>query len=130
MSSNDEIERRIKALMKRMNASEHGRSDACMCVLQTGGLPPGELMFAKAGEHSWMRGVSDQGEIVEEEESFVARVKEEARAAGERMIHVSSFPKAGDDEQHRIARLVESYFWEFGDDGVPPCEPHHTRSRH
>lgn len=110
-----------------MNASEHGRPDAVIVMLQSGGLPPGELMFCTAGQQRWTRVTSADGEIIEDEDVFIARCKAGARdVGGVRLIHISSFP--ADPDQMAISHLVEAWHWAH-DDGVPPEEEGPIRRR-
>ncbi|WP_439925674.1 hypothetical protein [Nitrobacter sp. JJSN] len=122
MTSNNEMARRLQVLEKKMNSSEFGGGPGVMqVVIGYGFLPPGVPLFANAGIHEWLRGISAEGEIIEEEKAFMYRCHAEAQATGEKLLIIGCLPRDGSETQRAVAKLAEDYFW-ANDDGVPECE--------
>jgi len=87
MISDNEMERRLKAIEKRVRAKPGVGTFRILEI--TGGLP-GPINFAYAGSHRWERAGD------EEFEDFVERSARAAFAAGEMILNVGGLPR-GDE---------------------------------
>ncbi|MCK1507564.1 hypothetical protein [Bradyrhizobium sp. 18] len=112
----NELTRRLEALERRLNASEHrgGTSQPLRVVIVYGCLPPGLPLWATAGSHEWF---PDPGE---ELEAFAVRAAAAARALKEPLLVLGGLPKT--QAQNDVA-LAAYDAWLLTDDGVPPVEP-------
>ncbi|MGY3082127.1 hypothetical protein ACVWZZ_008535 [Bradyrhizobium sp. LM6.10] len=112
----NELTRRLEALEKRLNSSEHrsGSSQPLRVVVVYGCLPPGIPLWATAGSREWF---PDPGEEVE---AFADRAAAAARELKERLLVVGGLPKT--QAQADVA-LAAYDAWLLSNDGVPPVEP-------
>lgn len=112
----NELQRRLEALEKKMNSSEHrgGSSQPLKVVVVYGCLPPGIPLWATVGSHEWF---PDPGE---ELEAFAERAAAAARELKEPLLILGGLPKT---EAQKDVALAAYDAWLLTDDGVPPCEP-------
>jgi hypothetical protein len=111
--SNDLI-RRLEALEKRLNAEQPAGlqpGGPLRVVVVHGGLPPGEPLFATAGEHEWLR------EPGEELEAFAASAVAGARELGVPLLVIGGLPSTQAQQDLAMAAYDA---WLLTDDGVPP----------
>jgi hypothetical protein len=122
MTSNNELQRRLAALEKKMNSSEYRGPEGLQTIVGYGFLPPGVPIFANAGALEWFRGMTAEGEIIEDLDVFCHRCHAEAKAAGEKLLTIGFLPRDGSETQRAAAKLAEDYYWANDDNSVPPCE--------
>jgi hypothetical protein len=113
----NDLERRLEALSRRLNADRPAGTlpDAFQAVVIFGGLPPGEPLFAVAGEHEWLREWP-----VESLDPFADRAVAGARELKESLLVIGGLPTS--QAQQDVAQAAHAA-WLLTDDGVPPCEP-------
>jgi hypothetical protein len=111
----NELTRRLEALEKRLNSSEHrgGSSQPLKVVAVYGCLPPGIPLWGTAGSHEWF---PDPGE---ELEAFAERATAAARELKEPLLVLGGLPRS---EAQKAVALAAFDAWLLTDDGVPPCE--------
>ncbi|MDH2353479.1 hypothetical protein QCM80_22860 [Bradyrhizobium sp. SSUT112] len=113
--TNNELQRRLEALERRLNSSEHRgeSSQPLRVVVVYGCLPPGIPLWATAGSHEWF---PDAGEGLE---AFGKRAAAAARALKETLLVLGGLPST--QTQTDVA-LAAYDAWLLTDDGVPPVE--------
>jgi hypothetical protein len=123
MTTSD-LERRLEALERRMNAEQPSGTlppgAPLRVVIVYGTLPPGEPLWGTAGSHEWLR------EPGEEIEAFAERAAAAARELKERLLVIGGLPKT--QAQHDTAMAAYD-LWLASDDGVPPEETGWSRPR-
>lgn len=113
----NDLERRLEALSRRLNAEQAGLRPGgpLQCVVIFGALPPGEPLFAGAGEHEWIRDYP-----TEPLDAFADRAVAGAREAGETLLVIGGLPTTQAEQD--VAQAAHAA-WLLTDDGVPPSEP-------
>jgi len=116
VSINEQLERRLEALSRRLNADRPAGTVASVfqAVVIFGALPPGEPLFAIAGEHEWIREWP-----VEDLDAFADRAVAGAREVGAHLLVLGGLPST--QAQHDVAQAAHAA-WLLTDDGVPPME--------
>lgn len=111
----NELTRRLEALEKRLNSSEHrgGSSQPLRVVVVYGCLPPGIPLWATAGSREWF---PDRGE---ELDAFAERAAAAARELKEQLLVLGGLPNT--QAQNDVA-LAAYDAWLLTDEGVPPVE--------
>jgi hypothetical protein len=114
----NELERRLEALQRRLNADRPAGTMAhgvLLCVVIHGALPPGWPLFAAAGEHEWIR---SEGEDLDQ---FADRAVAGARDARENLLVIGGLPNS--QLQHDAAMIAYDRWLETDASAPPPCEP-------
>ncbi|MCP1844503.1 hypothetical protein ACVIHI_002575 [Bradyrhizobium sp. USDA 4524] len=119
-----ELIRRLEALERRMNAERPSdtlpRGGPLRVVIIHGCLPPGEPLFAAAGEHEWLR------EPGEDLDAFADRARAAALELKEPLLVIGGLPATQAQQDLAMAAYDA---WLLTDDGVPPCEPSRGMAR-
>jgi hypothetical protein len=118
MTTTNEITRRLEALSRRLNAEQASGplppGGPMRVVVVFGCLPPGEPLFAGAGEHEWIREWP-----AEPLDAFADRAVAGARNAGETLLVIGGLPRS--QAQQDVAQAAHAE-WLESDSGVPQME--------
>jgi hypothetical protein len=112
--SRKDLERRIAALERRLNAEQPSGTSPLRVVIVHGMLPPGEPLWGVAGTHEWLR---DPGEDLD---AFTDRAAAAAIELREPFLVLGGLPST---QAQKDLALAAYDAWLLTDDGVPPCEP-------